>query len=702
MGRLRAEGLAVMLRLATGILLLLLAEPAVCFWPPTSLPYLPLPEPGQCPLKAMRISSRSHEFATMEVPSEASKFLLGQFIQKHESVAARGRDETEEEQLSPQPSESTEGGLTAGGETPEHHNLFSRFLLKVPKKHKNKRKTDYDIQLLGRFHSSPEEMEGWEKECCESGSDGEGGNAIEPERVEAANSGEVWRKSFEALGRGFQNNLLLTLGLYPINDELQIDEKGERPGMVMPYIENMKDLFEITWQKEHEWTNEEGSALSLSICTAIRFALDHDICLIDIKPENVLGDMEKRLFLVFDFDLAQMDSAVPRGNTFAYTPPEYCGREHLDDPDGKYDLYSTGLTLSEVMRPSRSHVAFGAIGFHMKTAVPIGTRTLHFLSIARVVPPLLLPGKDDKKTSDRLWFSEHVGCCCFPCHSDIWHILSLLCTCVCVCVWVTWQALQENDVAARLQSFFVVATIGDRRFRADIDTAMEHLRPKDKKPEWEQLLRADVEKFLLPYSESLVKDNMKWIEAHILPTLRKWQEPVKYFPKIFKNTYNISQADLDIFIDYIQQRILQVQASLGKSSLYNFIWTLPEEAELTKKFLAVVHAFHFLFPDFLPYLSIDHLTALRDGLGRPPLDEVLVGLEKDHALKHVREILETMKSVRRGKRDAQLYESAQDYASMFPCVQHSLAELHAGRGGCCTRRLRVRRAQRSRLCRYLE
>lgn len=155
---------------------------------------------------------------------------------------------------------------------------------------------------------------------------------------------------------------------------------------------------------------------------------------------------------------------------------------------------------------------------------------------------------------------------------------------------VLLQVLQDGDTISRLQAFFVVVTIGNPKYRADLPVAVKHL---DETRNWQTLMEEDVAKLLLPYSKSAPLKNLLLANdnaiAGVVQSIRSsrrtefgWEE------ELMEDFRNKARARLDGDKFYVRLRGM--------------------EDSKAKEFLSAVHSFLFLFPDFTPFLKALHLS----------------------------------------------------------------------------------------------
>jgi serine/threonine protein kinase len=122
--------------------------------------------------------------------------------------------------------------------------------------------------------------------------------------------------------------------------------------IVSKYIEGM-DL--ATRIRRSPPSNQQAAQWINDLSQALRLAHSQGIVHRDIKPQNILVDLQDRVFLV-DFGLALRDEEVgkrlPAGGTPAYMSPEQAkGEGHR--VDGRSDIFSLGVVFYEMLARHR-------------------------------------------------------------------------------------------------------------------------------------------------------------------------------------------------------------------------------------------------------------------------------------------------------------------------------------------------------------
>jgi serine/threonine-protein kinase len=131
---------------------------------------------------------------------------------------------------------------------------------------------------------------------------------------------------------------------------VEIYETGEDSGRHFIAMEYVEGRTFAEWRKSGPPLRRQVRVLA-AVARAVQHAHDHGVLHRDLKPKNLLVDVEERPF-VLDFGLARpierdADTSGVICGTAAYMSPEQAmGAENLD---GRADVYSIGVLLYEVL-----------------------------------------------------------------------------------------------------------------------------------------------------------------------------------------------------------------------------------------------------------------------------------------------------------------------------------------------------------------
>ena len=107
------------------------------------------------------------------------------------------------------------------------------------------------------------------------------------------------------------------------------------------------DLFDFISKRKHRILEEQGRSIFRKICIGLNTMHSCGIAHLDIKPENIMYDIEKNIPYIgnfgccYNFQENRKCSSI-RG-TKLYSPPEYTKGKSFDPR--KSDIYSLGVTL---------------------------------------------------------------------------------------------------------------------------------------------------------------------------------------------------------------------------------------------------------------------------------------------------------------------------------------------------------------------
>jgi hypothetical protein len=163
-----------------------------------------------------------------------------------------------------------------------------------------------------------------------------------PPPGEVAGWGDRFRREAQALAR------LQHPGIVTVHD---YGQAGELAWLVMELVEgtNLRTLLD-----EGHLQPSEALAIVPPVCEALQYAHDRGIVHRDVKPENVLLDLDGRVKLV-DFGLAKLTANDPHNLTRsdqAMGTPRYMAPEQLERPldvDHRADIFSLGVVLYEML-----------------------------------------------------------------------------------------------------------------------------------------------------------------------------------------------------------------------------------------------------------------------------------------------------------------------------------------------------------------
>ena len=134
--------------------------------------------------------------------------------------------------------------------------------------------------------------------------------------------------------------------LLPVRDVLSV---GGQPGLLMPYIDG-PSLDQLL--REHRPAQQEALGLFAAVCQGLGFAHDRGFVHRDIKPGNVLLQLQADRVQprLADFGLVKVSEESSRGQFFG--TPAYASPEQIADPasvDARADLFSMGVMLAELL-----------------------------------------------------------------------------------------------------------------------------------------------------------------------------------------------------------------------------------------------------------------------------------------------------------------------------------------------------------------
>lgn len=261
---------------------------------------------------------------------------------------------------------------------------FNNLIVKKPKKDAE-RKLNYYDKLFGSFHQK---------------NDQSGVETLE-EGVERMSLEAVDRRAMQVFRDGMDHNLLLPLGILKVSGrkgkkQVVVGREAEDGAysLVMPYMERLRPLYPV--KKQDVWNADKVMALAKRMCKAIGALVEHGICHMDIKPANVLGCFEHNVYLLFDYDISRVQGDSAKGLTAPFAPPEY-NTSGVCEKDGRYDLYSTGMMLSDLARMSETTRPVAPHPFFHLQDLLLGVsyvdrkeckRMMEDLNIARLLPPV--------------------------------------------------------------------------------------------------------------------------------------------------------------------------------------------------------------------------------------------------------------------------------------------------------------------------
>ena len=111
------------------------------------------------------------------------------------------------------------------------------------------------------------------------------------------------------------------------------------------------DLFDFISKRKHRILEEQGRSIFRKICIGLNTMHSCGIAHLDIKPENIMYDIEKNIPYIGDFGCAfnflQNENCSVIGGTSSFHPPEY-EKGYVIDPR-KADVYSLGVTLFVIL-----------------------------------------------------------------------------------------------------------------------------------------------------------------------------------------------------------------------------------------------------------------------------------------------------------------------------------------------------------------
>jgi len=175
--------------------------------------------------------------------------------------------------------------------------------------------------------------------------------ALLPPPGEVDGWAERFRREARALAR------LQHPGIVTVHD---YGQSGELAWLVMEFVEGA-DLRAL--MADGRMSAAEALAIVPPICEALQFAHERGIVHRDVKPENVLLDLDGRVRLV-DFGLAKLtggDDAHLTRSGQAMGTPRYMAPEQLERPlevDHRADIFSLGVVLYEMLT---GHVPAGVV-----------------------------------------------------------------------------------------------------------------------------------------------------------------------------------------------------------------------------------------------------------------------------------------------------------------------------------------------------
>lgn len=120
----------------------------------------------------------------------------------------------------------------------------------------------------------------------------------------------------------------------------EFDRDGDLIFIVMDWVEG-QNLREIIAEKKKPLNLDEVSKILDPVCSALDYAHKNRVYHCDIKPANILRDLDKRVY-VSDFGMARLAAERPRGGTPPYMAPEQISRSRVD---ARTDVYGLGITL---------------------------------------------------------------------------------------------------------------------------------------------------------------------------------------------------------------------------------------------------------------------------------------------------------------------------------------------------------------------
>jgi serine/threonine protein kinase len=142
--------------------------------------------------------------------------------------------------------------------------------------------------------------------------------------------------------------------LASLNNEhiVHVDDSGidnQRAYLVMPYLKG-GTLHQLL-RRRGPLPPEEIDTYLAHICAGLRYAHEHNVIHLDLKPANLLFDDDGHL-LLSDFGLAHMvrEGAVEGGKSLSLGTPYYMAPEQVHGtPDHRSDLYAVGVILYQML-----------------------------------------------------------------------------------------------------------------------------------------------------------------------------------------------------------------------------------------------------------------------------------------------------------------------------------------------------------------
>ena len=144
-------------------------------------------------------------------------------------------------------------------------------------------------------------------------------------------------------------------------------------------------------EKDHTLPELQVLDIGIKISSALDMALKHDLLHCDIKPGNILFDMDHEPKLV-DFGLARKTDAEQEGAEFTRGTPYYVAPEKIKREPETFlsDMYSLGATLY--------HAITGSVPFDAPTVEEVVMAQVH----TPLTPPNLVVPAISQRTSDAL------------------------------------------------------------------------------------------------------------------------------------------------------------------------------------------------------------------------------------------------------------------------------------------------------------